>query len=199
MAKLFIFDVGGVLVELRPELRREILYAVTTPDALPPPERAQLDKVNRDFRLGFMAEAPYVAAVTALLGVTPDILARAEHDFIAAGDRRMHTLAQGLRTDHRVVCLSNTQPMHWRHVMGNLLGAGFFDHEYVSHDMGMEKPDPAIYRAVAEAEGVDHADIVFIDDTPGNLPPAEALGWGTIIHHRSVDETLAKVAAALGA
>lgn len=195
MAKLIIFDVGGVLVELRPEIRREILYAVTTPDALPPAERAELDAVNRAFRLGFTPEDAFVAAVTRLLRVTPEVLARAENEFIAAGDRRMHTLAQGLRTRHRVVCLSNTQPTHWRHVMGDLLGAGFFDHEYVSHEMGMEKPDPEIYRKVAAAEGADPADIVFIDDTESNLPPAAALGWGTIIHHRSVDDTLARVAA----
>jgi putative hydrolase of the HAD superfamily len=199
VAKRFIFDVGGVLVGLRPQLRRDLLHAVVDPDTLPPAERAELEAVNRDFRLGFMDEAPYVAAVTRLLRVSPDTLHRAECDFIVAGDPRMLALVAELRRNHRVVCLSNTQPTHWRHVIDNLLGAGFFDHEYVSHDLGLEKPDPAIYRLVAEREAVDPADIVFIDDTADNLPPAEALGWGTIIHHRSVDETLAKIAAIIGA
>lgn len=199
MAKLIIFDVGGVLVELRPDVRRAILSDATAPDALPAAERAELNAANRAFCRGFMAEAAFIATVTRLLNVTPETFARAEDEFIALGDRRMLTLAQGLRTAHRVVCLSNTQPTHWRHVMGDLLGAGFFDHEYVSHEMGLEKPDPAIYARVAAAEGVAAADIIFIDDTPDNLPPARALGWGTVIHHTSFDATLAAVAAALDA
>lgn len=194
MARLFIFDVGGVLVGLRPEVRREILYANVTPEDLAPADQARLSEVNRAFRLGFMAEDAFVAAVTELLRVTPETLDKAECDFIVHGDPRMATLAQDLRRHHRVICLSNTQPTHWRHVMSNLLGPGFFDEEYVSHEMGVEKPDIAIYRRVVEAEGVDPADIVFLDDTAGNLPPAEQLGWGTVLHHRSVDETLARLA-----
>lgn len=193
MAKVFIFDVGGVLVGLRPEVRRNILYAAVTPEDLAPVAQARLSEVNRAFRLGFIAEDAFVATVTELLKVTPETLDKAECDFIVHGDPRMVALARALRRHHRVICLSNTQPTHWRHVMTNLLGAGFFDREYVSHEMGVEKPDIEIYRRVAEAEGVDPADIVFLDDTADNLPPAEALGWGTIIHHRSVDETLARL------
>jgi putative hydrolase of the HAD superfamily len=194
VAKLFIFDVGGVLVGLRPEVRREILYATVTPDDLPPAERARLSEANRAFRLGFIPEDAFVATVTELLKVTRETLDKAESDFIVHGDPRMAKLAQDLRRHHRVICLSNTQPTHWRHVMTNLLGPGFFDREYVSHEMGVEKPDIDIYRQVALAEDVDPADIVFLDDTADNLPPAEQLGWGTVLHHRSVDETLARLA-----
>ena len=46
MAKRFIFDVGGVLVGLRPELRRDLLHAAVDPDTLPPAERAELEAVQ---------------------------------------------------------------------------------------------------------------------------------------------------------
>jgi putative hydrolase of the HAD superfamily len=197
VTKLFIFDVGGVLVELRPERRREILYARRAPEALPPAERAELAEVGRGYRLGLTDEATYVEAVTRLLDVTLEELERAEAAFIVAGDPRMRALVGTLRRDHRVICLSNTQPMHWRHVIANLLGPGFFDREYVTHELGVEKPDPAIYRLVAEREGFAARDVVFVDDTPENLPPARALGWGTVIHHTSVAATLARIDAAL--
>lgn len=199
MRKLIIFDVGGVLVELRPDVRREILSDAISPNAMPAADRAALNDANRAYCRGLMTEPDFVATVTRLMHITPETFARAEDEFIALGDRRMLTLAQGLRTAHRVVCLSNTQPTHWRHVMGDLLGHGFFDHEYVSHEMGLEKPDMEIYARVAAAEGVAAADIVFIDDTPENLPPAHALGWGTVIHHTAFDTTLAAVAVALEA
>ncbi|MFM8773426.1 MAG: HAD family hydrolase [Actinomycetota bacterium] len=41
---------------------------------------------------------------------------------------------------------------------------------------GVMKPDPAAYRLVADRLGVSPADCVFIDDQPGNLAGAEAVG-----------------------
>ncbi len=41
---------------------------------------------------------------------------------------------------------------------------------------GVMKPDPAAYRLVAERLGVAPEDCVFVDDQPGNLAGAEAVG-----------------------
>jgi putative hydrolase of the HAD superfamily len=43
------------------------------------------------------------------------------------------------------------------------------------------KPDPAAYRRVLDALGVPGAEAVFIEDTPQNLLPAQALGMTTIL------------------
>ena len=41
---------------------------------------------------------------------------------------------------------------------------------------GVMKPDPAAYRLIAERLGVSPEDCVFVDDQPGNLAGAEAVG-----------------------
>jgi putative hydrolase of the HAD superfamily len=45
---------------------------------------------------------------------------------------------------------------------------------------GVLKPDPRAYTLMAERMGVDPSDCVFIDDQPGNLAGAEAVGMRTV-------------------
>lgn len=55
-----------------------------------------------------------------------------------------------------------------------------FDVVIDSSDVGMRKPDPAIYRLVLDRLGAAASEVVFVDDTADNLPPAEALGIATV-------------------
>jgi putative hydrolase of the HAD superfamily len=45
---------------------------------------------------------------------------------------------------------------------------------------GVMKPDPRAYLLMAERMGAEPADCVFIDDQPGNLAGAEAVGMRTV-------------------
>jgi epoxide hydrolase-like predicted phosphatase len=55
-----------------------------------------------------------------------------------------------------------------------------FDVVIDSSDVGMRKPDPAIYRLLLDQLGAAGEDVVFVDDTRSNLPPAAALGIATV-------------------
>jgi epoxide hydrolase-like predicted phosphatase len=55
-----------------------------------------------------------------------------------------------------------------------------FDAIVESYAVGARKPEPRIYQAMAAALGVDHSEIVYLDDFPQNLGPAQELGWRTI-------------------
>jgi epoxide hydrolase-like predicted phosphatase len=67
----------------------------------------------------------------------------------------------------------------------------------ISGEVGLRKPDPAIYRMGAEAIGLDPADCVFVDDLRGNLQPARELGMATV-HHTSAEETIPQLERLLG-
>jgi epoxide hydrolase-like predicted phosphatase len=72
-----------------------------------------------------------------------------------------------------------------------------FDAVVISGEVGLRKPDPAIYALVLERMGVAAEGVVFVDDLPGNLKPARALGMTTIVH-KQADSTLGEVERALG-
>lgn len=47
----------------------------------------------------------------------------------------------------------------------------------VSGEVGLAKPDPAIFLLLAERFGVDPAQAVFVDDSPANVAAAESVGF----------------------
>lgn len=55
-----------------------------------------------------------------------------------------------------------------------------FDHVIESAKIGLRKPDPRIYRMMAEALGVDPNNCVYLDDLGVNLKPAREMGMTTI-------------------
>ena len=62
----------------------------------------------------------------------------------------------------------------------------------------MRKPDPEIYELGARRVGLAPHDCVFVDDLPGNLKPAAALGMATVLHGGDADATLARLEGLLG-
>ncbi len=62
--------------------------------------------------------------------------------------------------------------------------AGFFEQVFISGELGLIKPDPAIYRHVAAKLDVPLDRIVFVDNKAVNVDAAVALGC---IGHRFVD------------
>ncbi len=69
-----------------------------------------------------------------------------------------------------------------------------------SHEVGLGKPDPAIYALTATRLGVEPHEIVFLDDVPANVDAARAAGWHAVLHEdtgRSIAE-LDRLIAAVG-
>jgi putative hydrolase of the HAD superfamily len=72
-----------------------------------------------------------------------------------------------------------------------------FDAWVISSEVGLRKPDPAIYALAAERLGLEPERCVFVDDLPGNLKPARAIGMATVLHRGDAEATLAEVRALL--
>jgi putative hydrolase of the HAD superfamily len=185
--KLFIFDIGGVFVKLDPASRDR---AVSKPGVAGPSRRYGdvPEAIFRDFRLGRSTEPDYVQALAKVFGVPSESIYAAEHAYVAEGFEEFIGFVRKLRENHRVVCLSNNQPIHWRYISDKLLGSGYFDREYLSHEMGLEKPDRMIFQAVSEAEECSEKDVFFIDDIEENVLAAREAGWQhCILHHDPVE------------
>ena len=72
-----------------------------------------------------------------------------------------------------------------------------FDAWVISHEVGMRKPDPAIYALGAERIGLPPEACVFVDDLGGNLKPAKELGMATV-KHTDAGETIPQLEELLG-
>jgi putative hydrolase of the HAD superfamily len=67
--------------------------------------------------------------------------------------------------------------------------SGVFDAIVISGEVGLHKPDPAIFELTCARLDVEPAECVFVDDLRENCAAAEELGM-TAILHRGADSTL---------
>jgi epoxide hydrolase-like predicted phosphatase len=72
-----------------------------------------------------------------------------------------------------------------------------FDGIVISGDVGMHKPEPAIFMLGAERIGVQAEECVFVDDLRENCQGAEEVGM-TAILHRGAETTVPKLEELLG-
>ncbi len=72
-----------------------------------------------------------------------------------------------------------------------------FDVMVISGEVGLRKPDPAIFELALEKLGLEAGACIFVDDHPGHLAPAQHMGMITVLH-RNAAQTVSEVQALLG-
>jgi len=87
-------------------------------------------------------------------------------------------------------------------VIGDATKAPFpdrlFDVVIDSSEVGMRKPDPRIFElALTELGGIDPTRSVFLDDYPGNITAAEALGMLGVLVEADYDDAIRRLDAIL--
>lgn len=170
---VLLFDLGGVILESLgfQEWRKLLNDTTSTGDELKSgwlrsPVCMAFEKGEispQEFAQGLVDEFALSVDAAHILRVYPDWVL----GFYPGADR----LLAGLRNTHRIACLSNTNELHWRAEW-----AAHFDDAFVSHFIGMVKPDPDIYRHVVDALDCDAADILFFDDSTINVVAARDAG-----------------------
>lgn len=78
-------------------------------------------------------------------------------------------------TDIKMAMLSDTAEM-FADARRNWLFSEYFDHIFMSFEIGYKKPDPHAYQAVLDYYKVQPEEIFFIDDLAGNIDAAKQLG-----------------------
>ncbi len=120
------------------------------------------------------------------------LLARMFDEFEHAHD--MNALVRRARESGiRTALLSNS----WGDFYPRDLWDGMFDVVVISGEVGMRKPDPAIFHLTLERMQMQAAECVFVDDLPHNITAAVDLGI-TGVRHVTYEETLTELEALFG-
>ena len=95
-------------------------------------------------------------------------------------------MIQKLGKKYRLFLLSNTSSIHIEAVNRILEKAtgvarldDLFEKLFLSYEMGLMKPDPAIYEQVLQEAGLEASETLFLDDNENNIIAAHALGIQT--------------------
>jgi epoxide hydrolase-like predicted phosphatase len=195
----------GLLVDFGGVLTTDIFESFTAfcrteglaPDAVR--ERFMADPGARELleelECGRMPEEEFEPRFAAVLEV-------ADHegliDRLFAGMRPDHAMLNAVRAAREGGVRTGLVSNSWGHGRyDRSLFPELFDGTVISGEVGIRKPDPEIYHLGARAIGLEPSDCVFVDDLPGNLKPARALGMATV-HHTSWDRTVPELQRLLG-
>ncbi|HMP42210.1 MAG TPA: HAD-IA family hydrolase [Roseiflexaceae bacterium] len=170
-----LFDLGGVLIEVAGAAQMVRWARLDSEQALW--SRMGALPAFRHFEMGQITPQAFAAAVIAAFALPVD-----EATFLAdfagwptgplpGAIELLETIAH--RT--RLACLSNNNAVHWEYVSGMGL-THFFEPRFLSHELGMIKPDPAIYTYAVEQLGCPAASILFLDDKQENIDTARQVG-----------------------
>ena len=72
--------------------------------------------------------------------------------------------------------LSNTNALHWECQADAAVIRSLFDRTFLSFELGLVKPDAAIFHQAADDLGLDPGEIVFLDDNQINVDGARSVG-----------------------
>lgn len=120
------------------------------------------------------------AEISRLAGVDIETLKKEWFD-IARVDEGMVELTRGLRKEYTVVLLSNAYSEFIDRIFEKFSMDGCFERKFISSDLKMIKPDPAIFNYVLSEMGFKADDAVMIDDNPRNIAAAKAVGMNGIV------------------
>jgi len=108
-------------------------------------------------------------------------------------DSHLIDFIRGLRGEFTTVLLSNAWD-NLRHLLREFWKIdGLFDHIFISAELELAKPDPAIYKHVIDKLGQDPSELLFIDDFSENIEAAREAGINAI-HFRNRDQALFELA-----
>jgi putative hydrolase of the HAD superfamily len=106
-------------------------------------------------------------------------------------DGQMRDFAAGFRPVYATAILSNSPDGARREEQARFGFEELVDLIVYSHEVGLAKPDPAIFSLSAQRLGVEPHEIVLLDDDLGHVQAAQGCGWRAVRHRdssRSIQE-----------
>lgn len=180
-----IVDLGGVLTGLDRRRCIEAFTAIGAEDVACYVDECRQEDLFHDLEVGLTSVGEFCDAVRrACKGctATDEDICRAWNALLTGIPVARLDMLLRLKRSHRLVLLSNTNPIHWHKAetcfftAGGLTAGDYFEEVFLSYRMHLLKPGEEIFRRVLDATGFAPGDTLFIDDSPANRAAAEGLG-----------------------
>lgn len=182
MIKAILFDLGNVIVPF--DFRRA--YAKLGPLCSCPvseiSSRLRSTDLVRRFETGRIAAEPFVAELSALLGLRTtyrefcDLWTGIFMEETLVPD----SLVAGLGAHHRLLVLSNTNPIHFSMLRERYPLLNRFDDFVLSYQVGALKPEDEIYQEAIARAGCKAEECFFTDDIAINVDAARKNGMDAV-------------------
>ena len=184
---LVLFDLGGVLIELGGPAAMRRLTGIGNDDELW--QRWLTCPWVRAFESGECSPEEFAAGMVAEweFSVEPAAFLDAFREWPVGPMPGAEALVARVAKVVAVGCLSNTNILHTEERFSRWAIFDAFEPRLLSYELGVLKPDRALFDRVAELVGSPPSRILFLDDNLINVDGATAAGFAAV-HVRGVTE-----------
>ncbi|RLD88150.1 MAG: HAD family phosphatase [Bacteroidetes bacterium] len=186
--KTIIFDFGGVVIDIDPQLTINAFDKLGMTDSGTFLQPDFINNVIRKFERGILTPEAFRDKVRARANTdfTDQEIDDAWNALLFDIPAERIEVIEGLKKTHKILLLSNSNEIHYDLYVRDLqLRFGYrefdelFDKAYFSFDLHLSKPDIEIYEFVMYQHKLNPAETLFIDDNLENINSAKSLGWKT--------------------
>jgi len=170
-----IFDLGGVLFDFHGTVGVSNLTGLSTDAAH---ELLVTSKAVHALETGEIGPETFGQRFAEELGVSLSSTDMVEEwvNWLAGPKPGSIELLAMLRDKGPIACLTNNNSIHWARLSTLYDTDKLFDRCYLSHEIGLHKPDPRIFRHVVEDLGTRPTEITYFDDRADIVKSAIACG-----------------------
>lgn len=180
-----IFDLGGVLLNVNyqaPLTAFARLGITAGTDWFSQKQQAQL---FNELETGAISPQKFFCQIRSMTRVPVSDAALEEAWNSILGDFPLHRweMLQDLKKRYRLFLLSNTNTIHlkaFEKIIENSLGlnalSSIFEKLYYSHQVGLRKPDPEVFKRVINDAALVPRQTFFVDDTQQHVESARQCG-----------------------
>ncbi|PWC17616.1 glucose-1-phosphatase [Brenneria roseae subsp. roseae] len=182
---LYIFDLGNVVIDIDFNRVLGVWSNLSSAPLATLKERFVMGEAFEQHERGEISDEEFAERLCHEMGISlsfEQFSAGWQAIFVALRPEAIAIMQQLRKDGHRVVILSNTNRLHcghWPVLFPEVENAA--DRLYLSQDIGLRKPEAAIYQYVLTQEGVAPEQAIFFDDNPANVAAAQALGIHSIL------------------
>lgn len=183
MIKNIVLDFGDIFFDLDKTATARAMQSFGLTQLTP-----ELDLIFKTYEKGQVATTTFLAEVSTYFpkATHPDLIHAWNSillDFPLYRLEFIEALAQ--EKTHRLFMLSNTNALHINEVRKKMGAENYlrfkrvFEAFYLSHEIGMRKPDRAIFEFILQQNDLVATETLFVDDTSENTHAAAKLGIKT--------------------
>ena len=177
MIKLFLFDLGGVIIEVHEE--KYFRYLSSINKVSPDLTRAIINRSGQQLELGRMDLSKFQAEIGKELGIPGRKIGWftffKKH---ATLDKGTMAIVKSLKDNYKIAFLSNVDKWRYNFIVKRMFRdvLHLFDYKFASFALGMVKPSPMIYKKVLKDMHMKPSEVIFIDNNLNNVVGARSVG-----------------------
>jgi HAD superfamily hydrolase (TIGR01509 family) len=188
--RALIFDMDGTLYEseaLDRQYAEAVVGYIAEQRQVSPEKALELFRARRAEIEARLGRKPTTTGTMVELGFSLERWiawrdARVRPEDVLGNDGALRSLLEDLKKAFMLVVVTNNSAEMAHRTLGAIGIDDLFDHVFTVQDIGLIKPDPGIYRRVAEAIGIPPGQCMSIGDRPHvDLEPAAAIGMQTFL------------------